>query len=352
MITIRPSARPRHIPSKHPSNVQILLKGSDSCTCLSGQTERRVSLGSTPNNVNPYDIRLEASERASTDSSSYQSRDSFINQTRSGSSNTSFTSQDAPPLPNSATAESMIQNQNLVSFGESARSKNLNPSRSSRTLSLPSDSFMHTNASRHRYATVQDLRQPSTQQPHQISAQRARNQALAALTAVNSHSRANQRAQYQTSPYDSLHQNRHASLTSHPTNSFSYQKTTSPRRNSLHYHAQLEVQRRITLPSSAHFKNDIKCASPHRDSDSRRVSFERRTVPKRESLTQWKNEREEAKASLHTNHRARMQERVRRANELEDEREKELVAMGKRTTRTPSRGCFGGLFALLGGKNG
>lgn len=75
-------------------------------------------------------------------------------------------------------------------------------------------------------------------------------------------------------------------------------------------------------------------------------------MPKRESLTQWKKEREEARASLGMDHKARMQERVRRANELEQEREKELVEMGKRGSKGESRGCFGGLLsALRGGKS-
>jgi hypothetical protein len=75
-------------------------------------------------------------------------------------------------------------------------------------------------------------------------------------------------------------------------------------------------------------------------------------VPKRESLTQWKQEREEAKASSYTDHKMMMQERVRRANELEEEREKELVSMGKRPDKTDSRSCFGGLFTVLRGKSG
>ena len=90
----------------------------------------------------------------------------------------------------------------------------------------------------------------------------------------------------------------------------------------------------------------------HRHSDvTRKVSFETRTVPKRESLTQWKKEREEARANMHMDRKARMQARVRRANELEQEREKELVEMGKRSAKTESRSCFGGLFAVLRGKN-
>ena len=71
-------------------------------------------------------------------------------------------------------------------------------------------------------------------------------------------------------------------------------------------------------------------------------------MPKRESLTQWKKEREHAMANLKTDHKARIQERVRRANEQELEREKELVQMRKKR----SGGCFGGLLGLLRGGSG
>ncbi|KAJ4340629.1 hypothetical protein N0V87_002290 [Didymella glomerata] len=114
----------------------------------------------------------------------------------------------------------------------------------------------------------------------------------------------------------------------------------------------MEAQRRATSPLPAHFDRDRSRSSLHRHSDvTRKVSRETRTVPKRESLTQWKKEREEARASMHMDHKARMQERVRRANELEQEREKELVEMGKRPAKTESRNCFGGLFAVLRGKS-
>lgn len=352
-----PDSNSRYRSTKSPVTEQALLKSSDSCFCLSSRNERRASFAST-NNTSKYEARPEAPERASTDSSSYQSRDSFVNRSRSGSSNTSYTSQDAPPLLNGASAEMtgycaelILQNQNLVSFGESARSNNINPSRSGRSLSLPADRFKHTSALHHQYAIASDLRQLPQQQPRQISAQRARNQALAALTALNSHTRTSQKTQYPTSAHrSSSHQSRHASLTSHPPSPSTHRKSASPHRNSLRYHAQLEAQRRITSPSPVHV-NNLHHTSQHRQSDiSRRVSFEQRTVPKRESLTQWKREREEAKASSCTDHKTRTQERVRRANELEEEKEKELVSMGKRASKVESRSCFGGLFAVLRGK--
>ncbi|KAF1929385.1 uncharacterized protein M421DRAFT_137997 [Didymella exigua CBS 183.55] len=350
---VRPGASSRPTSIKHAHSMQTLLEKRNS------GSERHTSLVSTINNASQFDTRPEASERASTDSSSYQSRDSAINRSRSGSSSTSYASQDAPPLPHGSTAamkgycaELILQNQNLVSFGESARSKNLNPNRSSRTHSLTSDGLKHTSVPHHRYMTAPDLRHPLTQQSRLISAQRARNQALAALTAANNHMRPTRENPYSSSQYSSPHQDRHASLTSHPPDVSAHRKSASPHRNSLRYQAQLETQRRITSPSPARFSHNKDRGSLHRHSDvTRKVSFETRTVPKRESLTQWKKEREEAKPYSHMDHKARIQERVRRANELEQEREKELVSMGKRQAKSESRSCFGGLFAVLRGKS-
>lgn len=337
---------------RHAQSTQTLLEKRNS------GTERRASLASTNNSAGQYDTRPEASERASTDSSSYQSRDSAVHRSRSGSSNTSYASQEAPPLPHGSTsdmkgycAEFVLQNHNLVSFGESARSKNLNPYRSSRTYSLPGTGLKHMSAPHHRYVTAPDLRQPPTQQSRPVSAQRARNQALAALTAANSHMRTTRRDQYSSSQHSSPHQRRHASLTSHPPHVSAQRRSASPHRNSLRYQAQMEAQRRITSPLPAHLDHNRSRSSLHRQSDvTRRVSFETRTVPKRESLTQWKKEREEARANMHMDHKARMQERVRRANELEQEREKELVKMGKRPAKAESKSCFGGIFTVLIGK--
>lgn len=334
-----------HSSIRYTPNQQMSSEENKSCSCLAAQVERRASLGSTSNNTSQYDASHAVFERASTDSSSYQSRDSAMHRSRSGSSNTSYTSQDAPPLPHGTTpeirgycAELILQNQNLVAFGESARSKNLNPHRSSRTL--PTDRSKHASAP-HRYVTAPDLRQLPTQQTRPMSAQRARNQALAALTAANSH------MQTSKNPRDiahSSHQNRHASLTSHPPNISAHR--TSLRSNASHHCLTLPpaVQPTMTSPR-------LTAQPPQRrHSDApRRVSFETRTVPKRESLTQWKKEREEARSNLQTDHKARMQERVRRANELELEREKELVLMGKRRGKGET-GCFGGLLEVFRGR--
>ncbi|KAF3008646.1 hypothetical protein E8E13_008655 [Curvularia kusanoi] len=212
-------------------------------------------------------------------------------------------------------------------------------------MSLPTHGSKHASAP-HKYMTAHDLRQIPVQQNPPISAQRARNQALAALTAANSHMRTTRRDESSLPSRNSLHHHRHASLTSHPPH-------TSTHRNSLRHQTHLEAQRRITSPSPAHIPSHAPRPSQRRQSDQpRRVSFEARSVPKRESLTQWKKEREEAKANLHMDHKARVQERVRRANEMEQEREKELVQMGKRSTKTENRGCFDGLLAVLRGGKG
>ena len=340
------------------SNQHTLLQGSKSFRLSNGEIERRASLGSTTNNNNnnnnsasQYDMRHIASERTSTDSSSYQSRDSAIYRSRSVSSSTSYTSQNSPPLPTGTTtdmkgscAEVVSQNLNLVAFGESARSKTPQTQRSSRTMSLPAHGSKTAGAP-HKYMTATDLRQLPAQQGRPMSAQRARNQALAALTAANSHMRTTRTSQYSQPSHNSMHYNRHASLTSHPPN-------TSAHRNSLRHQAHSEAQRRITSPSPARLPERTSRSSLRRQSTDqpRRVSFEARTVPKRESLTQWKKEREHAMANLKTDHKTRIQERVRRANEQEQEREKELVQMRKREKKI-ERSCFCGLLGLLRGRS-
>jgi len=78
-------------------------------------------------------------------------------------------------------------------------------------------------------------------------------------------------------------------------------------------------------------------------------------IPRRESLSQWKAERDEAKMEFYGIRRASMKERVRRANELEQEREEELVRMGKGTEEKEEgeavhegeAGCLGGILGIF-----
>jgi len=85
--------------------------------------------------------------------------------------------------------------------------------------------------------------------------------------------------------------------------------------------------------------------APHR----RSPGVGRHAIPTRESLSQWNSEREEAKMGLGDMHRADMKERVRRANELELEKEQALVDLEKKAsgvTRKRARGCFGAMLRL------
>jgi hypothetical protein len=106
------------------------------------------------------------------------------------------------------------------------------------------------------------------------------------------------------------------------------------------HHAIINVQSHTTLSNPIPNKRRL----PPIQAD-----YEKRPVPKRESLTQWKAERDEAKAEVVGTRKEHMKERVRRANELEQERERELMKLGKGTAiKEKERGCFGGFLGMLG----
>ena len=108
-------------------------------------------------------------------------------------------------------------------------------------------------------------------------------------------------------------------------------------------------QRRRSKPS---LKAPQKAHLPHRTQSA--TLDPPRAIPDRESLTKWKSEREEAKAEFDGMQRARVKERVRRANEMEREKEKELQKLGKGAEKVleeglekEERGCFGGLLGRV-----
>jgi hypothetical protein len=292
-----------------------------------------------------FERDTEPSERTSTGSSSV--RDNAIGRSRSGSSSTSYTSQELPSLRKESVKhqyKDAQQNQDLISFGESARSGNLRSRRSARTFSLPScqsgDYIMtyHTGDSNSRSSL--NTSSPSSTY---VSSQRAREEALAALTASNDRQAIERSTSLPNSGISRVHfvntngYVRHASLSSHPTYPIPSQ---GPKR----YYANLQQQARC---QSAHTMSSTSQKSRSRSlHEGMYADLEKRTVPKRESLTQWKAERDEARASLVGNHRATIQERVRRANELEEAREKELISQGKRSQNSEA-GCFGGLLTRM-----
>ncbi|KAI4658048.1 uncharacterized protein J4E78_006438 [Alternaria triticimaculans] len=100
----------------------------------------------------------------------------------------------------------------------------------------------------------------------------------------------------------------------------------------------------VSPPTMAHHPN--MAMAPHRSSPA----VGRRAIPTRESLSQWNSEREEAKMGLGDMHRADMKERVRRANELELDKEQELVHLEKKASgvaQEEARGCFGAMLRLF-----
>lgn len=186
------------------------------------------------------------------------------------------------------------------------------------------------------------------QQRHQIEIQRARLESLAALTAQGEGPQVHHRSPSLTSDHRSSlpSQRRRYSSNQGRPRSDSHLKPP-PRHTPFH-------QQRVRANSRTDGGN-VEQALDARDSTQHRVSLEQRTVPKRESLTQWKTEREEAKVQFEGQQRAKMKERVRRANEMELVREKELMELGKGTAEVKEteqedvqsqkeRGCFGGLW--------
>ena len=162
---------------------------------------------------------------------------------------------------------------------------------------------------------------------------RARSESLAALTAAQSGSCGQQRtssSRLDPSPVeDALSQHTH--------------------RSSLHRHAQPGMYhgpppQYVSPPPLARHPNIA--IAPHRISPG----VGRRATTKHGSLSQWNSGREEAKVGLGDMHRADMKERVRRANELELEKEQELVQVEKRSSgvaQRRARGCFGAVLRLF-----
>lgn len=298
-------------------------------------------------NEQQHDWETEISERASTDSSSYRaSYDSAIRRSRSGSSSdTSCSSWPTPPplpvltpphLQRYHTMSGYMQyNQPLLRHKPSADASSI---ASTRTSSLPAIHVEHIGASS---LDMKDMY--LAQQKHQIDIQKARLQSLAALTAAQdgTQTRRNDRRSLPSQ----LH--RYSSNQSRPR-SDSYLKPVSRYNTYNRSHRQTQTK---TDHSSPNERNS--------DAQDSRASFEARPVPKRESLTRWKSEREEAKAEFEGLHRAKVRERVQRANEMELEKEKELVELGKRTITVPEdeeegedeeerkKGCFGGFWAMM-----
>jgi hypothetical protein len=344
-----PSQQPNRSHARLHDSQQQLLRNSRSFTGVQEQHTSYTGI-SAPIERGEYDT--ESSGRASTDSSSHRSsHDRAIRRSRSGSSSeTSYSSLATPPMPvlppprmqrYYSMPSSYLQYHPVVSGP--ATWMYTGPAATDRTSSLPSI--------RVEYVGSSPLEQKHTyiaQQKQQLDVQRARLESLAALTAAREGvASPNQRPSPPIDHRNSLpsQRNRYSSNQGRPR-SDSHLK---PPPQHTPYHRQ-----RVRSNSKTAHNQNLDRHGGHAEG----ASLENRPVPKRESLTQWKTEREEAKAEFEGLQRAKMRDRVRRANEMELQREKELAEMGKGMTAVDEKengedkgmkeaGCFGGLLDLF-----
>ncbi|KAK1913370.1 hypothetical protein P3342_005306 [Pyrenophora teres f. teres] len=273
-----------------------------------------------------------APEKESTDSSSYQStRDSAVRRSRSGSSSDASCASPALPIASPAPKPRHHSMPTRYMHKElTAAPSYIFPSRpgtGTRTSSLPT---LHVG---HVESHGQNKRHSTSSQHHQHSdMQRARLESLAALTAER--------------PLSFTHRHNkfpHAMSSTHRPS-----VSSRPRPHSYHK----SPPQPLSTPPPTQSRYYPKSTSPN--------TLEKRAVPRRETLTQWKAERDEAKMEFYGIRRASMKERVRRANELEHEREEELVKMGKGTGEKGDcdededdddgeggAGCFGGILGMF-----
>ncbi|KAH7392632.1 hypothetical protein BKA66DRAFT_578798 [Pyrenochaeta sp. MPI-SDFR-AT-0127] len=339
----------RDYPKSYTSHQQ-LLRNSRSLRGLPQTLEWRPSVGSSIGTSSHHEHDTESSERASTDSSSYHSsHDSAVRRSRSGSSNRSFTLHAVPPLPNTFNPSTKHLYSNSAGFsnslapGQSPILKTTRPTSTTRSSSLPSTRVEDVCALQQKKRRSK-TRSPQalTQKEQLVNIHTARLAALAALTA--SHHNAAQELRVSHASAMNLQHHHHSTHTNQPRRQSSGQSRTRSNYNL-----------RVPPPAYAAKPNSMNQLNWNQNLDKynllpERMSVEKRAVPKRESLTQWKAEREEAKASFDGKRKVDMKERVKRANELEEEREKELLLMGKGTSSETKkeRGCWSGLFAVFG----
>lgn len=341
-------SRPSQSDLRSFADQQQLLRNSRSMGVISRSHSRQ----SSSNSIH-YDHDSGSSGRTSTDSGSYNPLyGNAVRRSRSGSSSErSFSSQGAPPMPTTSPLQfqqyrpdSAPRGQYLPTANRPAATKPVGPRPDYRSSSLPT---IHIDrpvpAPYIGQHTTSGTSPPLAQPKHLASIQRARLESLAALTAsppinVPSHLR-------NSAP------NAHPQRSSLPLNRPN-QHSHRPRS---HSHANLKVPPH-NQPLK-HINSIIYDQNPDKtglNPDS--ATLQQRSVPKRESLTQWKAEREEVRANRVRQQHARTEERVRRANELEEEKKRELAEIGKGSLEVSEKekvkwksegGCFGGLFTVL-----
>jgi hypothetical protein len=317
---------------------QHLLHNSRSSTgtsSVSGQSARHKEA---------WDV--ESSGRASTDSSSFHSsRDSTMRRSRSSSSSQSFTPQGVPPLPAGCAQPTQTYYSALTSHYHNGYPFQLPgpmyakaPSEM-RSSSLP---FMRVEHAGTPLLGGQFVAAPGANKHNYGHGHKQRPKSLSARS-TSSH----RQTTHRTTSRASLPSQR----SRHSTQNVASDTSSSQRRS----HSQSRSS--LKAPKPAHLSS--------KRSDTTSVTFDQshrqRALPDRESLTKWKAEREGARAEFGE----KMKERVRRANEMEQEKEKELQAVGKgaekgarvlgiglekERVRGKARGCLGGWFGRVMGR--
>ncbi|KAH6842145.1 hypothetical protein B0T12DRAFT_424697 [Alternaria alternata] len=309
------------------------LSELSSSSLSSGNLDRRPNLGALGSYPEAWSYKPRSAERSISDITEHPTlRNIAIRRSKSGSSSNSSSIPTAPPPIPVALLASMqpyspTPPQHLGSGARSITTNLIRPISTTR-ISLPSTLIDQAGLSQ------QDQRKTfsrAAQQQHESDVQRARLESLAALTAVHPGSYRHRHA-----PPLNLNELRQPSV-------FPSQHHRASLQHCLHSNRNFRPPSQYDPLLSSTFN---ETAPQHHISHS----SEHRTVPRRESLTQWNSEREEARTVPDSMRRADMKAEVRRADEVESDSEQELMKIGKKGGEKGvqnERGCLAGVLRLV-----
>jgi hypothetical protein len=316
------------------SSHQRLLINSHSLTGLSSSSsssrnlDLRFNLGALGSHPEAWLYEPQSAERSISDINLHLTpHNTAVRTSRSGPSSSSPSMSNASsPIP-VASLRSMQRYYPMLPqhFGSGSRliTKSLiRPISTASISSMPSVRLDHFEPSQMQRKSLSR----AAQQQHESDVQRARSESLAALTAVHPESYLHQRA----SP-PSLNE-------PHQASTLSSQHHVASLRHSSHSNSGLRPPPQ-TMPVLSYIP-DQTTPYCHVTPSSRY-----RTVPRRESLAQWKAEGEQARSIPDGMRRADNKERVRRANDIELERGGALMEKTKKSGKTRlqnERGCLSG----------
>lgn len=324
---------------------QQLLQNSRSPTTSPSQRDHQPSPGRPSKHTGPRDYNdAPMPERYSTDSSSHpSSHGSSVRRSRSSSSSQSFTLQDVPPLPTGCAQPTRSYYTAVSSRSNKGYPYQLpgpmytkGPSET-RTSSLP---HMHDS---HPFGTplvdqIPDTPNTLLHHRYKTPQQKPRSKSISSRsTAASEHRKHNARASLPS-------QAARNSIPKPPTLTFD----------------PAPASRTVAQRSRSRSRN--QAPKPHHSksppSPTHQAQPPPRSPPSRTSLPKWHADAGDAKVDA----RAKIKERVRRANEMEQLKEKELQAVGLGAEKgarvlgigleseEKRRGCFGGLWGRIWGR--